>query len=124
MLDAGTPVRSQQGRLELYPSTFTERLERLLLEARGELRRRSRVADPGSFSSTSARGGGPVEGDFLIIRVIDPDRGGRPLDATKLSGRFGLTVRQAEAVAALVKGGSEESASAALNAPRRPCTPI
>jgi DNA-binding CsgD family transcriptional regulator len=116
MLDAGTPVRSQQGRLELYPSTFTERLERLLLEARGELR----APKPGRGSwiiqlHLSARRCGPVEGDFLIIRVIDPDRGGRPLDATKLSGRFGLTARQAEAVAALVKGGSEESASAALH---------
>ena len=46
--------------------------------------------------------------------MIDPDPRGQPLDAAKLSPRLGLTVRQAEAVAALVKGGSEESAAAGL----------
>ena len=62
----------------------------------------------------STRRFGPVEGDFVISRVIDPDRRGQPLDPAKLSRRLGLTSRQAEAVAALVKGGSEESASATL----------
>jgi DNA-binding CsgD family transcriptional regulator len=116
MLEAGTPVRLQQGRLELHPSTSSERLERLLLAARGELR----APKPGRGSwiiqlHLSTRRFGPVQGDFLIVRVIDPDRRGQPLDAAKLSRRFGLTIRQAEAVAALVKGGSEESASAELH---------
>jgi DNA-binding CsgD family transcriptional regulator/GAF domain-containing protein len=115
MLEAGTPVRSQHGRLELHPSTFAERLERLLLAARGELR----APKPGRASwiiqlHLSTRRFGPVEGDFLIVRVIDPDRRGQPLDAAKLSRRLGLTPRQSEAVAALVKGGSEESASTTL----------
>jgi DNA-binding CsgD family transcriptional regulator len=51
----------------------------------------------------------------MIVRMIDPDRRGQPLDSAKLSRRLGLSARQAEAVAALVKGGSEESASAALH---------
>jgi len=116
MLEAGMPVRSQQGRLELHPSATSERLERLLLAAHGELR----APKPGHGSwiiqlHASTRRFGPVEGEFLIVRVIDPDRRGQPLDAAKLSRRLGLTARQAEAVAALVKGGSEESAAAALH---------
>jgi DNA-binding CsgD family transcriptional regulator len=115
MLEAGTPLRSQQGRLELHPSATSERLERLLLAARGELR--APKQGQGSWIiqlQPSTRRFGPVEGDFVIIRVIDPDRRGQPLDAAKLSRRLGLTARQSEAVAALVKGGSEESASATL----------
>jgi DNA-binding CsgD family transcriptional regulator len=115
MLEAETPLRSQQGRLELHPSASSGRLERLLLAARGELR----APKPGRGSwiiqlHRSTRGFGPVEGDFMIVRVIDPDRRGQPLDGAKLSRRLGLTPRQAEAVAALVKSGSEQSGSAAL----------
>jgi DNA-binding CsgD family transcriptional regulator/GAF domain-containing protein len=116
MLEAGTPLRSRQGRLELHPSTFAERLERLLLAARGELR----APKPGHGSwiiqlHMGTGRFGPVEGGLMIVRVLDPDRRGQPLDPSKLSRRLGLTARQAEAVAALVKGGSEESASAALH---------
>ncbi len=74
------------------------------------------VAGRGSFSSvSSARRFGPLGGDLIVVRVIDPDRRGQPLDPVKLGRRLGLTARQAEAVAALVKGGSEESASAGLH---------
>jgi GAF domain-containing protein len=116
MLEAGTPVRLQQGRLELHPSTFAERLERLLLAARGELR----APKPGHGSwiiqlHASTRRFDPVEGDFMVVRVIDPDRRGQPLDAAKLSRRLGLTARQAEAIAVLVNSGSEERAAAALH---------
>jgi DNA-binding CsgD family transcriptional regulator/GAF domain-containing protein len=116
MLAEGTPVRLQQGRLELYPSTFAERLERLLVTAGGELR----APKPGRGSwiiqlHASTRRFGPVEGDFIIVRVIDPDRRGQRLDPAKLGRRLGLSARQAEAVAALVKTGSEGSASAALH---------
>jgi DNA-binding CsgD family transcriptional regulator len=115
MLDAGTPVRSHEGRLELHPSTFAERLERLLLAERGELR----APKPGHGSwiiqlHMSTGRFGPVEGGLMIVRVLDPDRRGQPLDPSKLSRRLGLTARQAEAVAALVKSGSEQSAAAAL----------
>ena len=116
MLEAGTPLRSQQGRLELHPSATSERLERLLLAARGELRAPKQGHGLWIIQlQPSTRRFGPVEGDFVIIRVIDPDRRGQPLDPAKLSRRLGLTSRQAEAVAALVKGGSEESASAELH---------
>jgi hypothetical protein len=43
----------------------------------------------------------------MVVRVIDPDRRGQPLDAAKLSRRLGLTARQAEAIAVLVNSGSE-----------------
>ncbi len=115
ILALGTPVRLHQGRLEISPPVFAERLERMIAASRGEMRAPKQGHGHWIIQlHPSARRLGPVEADCMIIRIIDPDRRGQPLDAAKLGRRLGLTARQAQAVAALVKSGTEESASAAL----------
>jgi DNA-binding CsgD family transcriptional regulator len=115
MLESGAPVRLHQGRLEIHPPVFADRLERMIAAARGEIR----VPKPALGYwiiqlHPSTRRFGPVEADYMIIRVIDADRKGQPLDAARLGRRLGLTAGQAQAVAALMKSGAEESAAAAL----------
>lgn len=62
----------------------------------------------------STRQCGSLHADAMIVRIIDPDRMGEALDSTKLRERLGLSVRQAQAVVALVKSGAEDIASADL----------
>jgi DNA-binding NarL/FixJ family response regulator len=94
---------------------LAERLQQLIAAGSGELR----VPKQGHGSwifrlCPSTRQCGSVHASAMILRISDPDRTGEALDSAKLRERLGLTVRQAQAVAALVKGGTEDMASAEL----------
>ncbi len=113
MLASGAPVRLLKGRLELQKPELTERMQRMIGAARGEFRVPKQ--DLGSWTleihsgpgRSGAVGPGPV-----IVRIIDSDRRREPLDARKLSQRLGLSARQAQAVSALLKDGTEDLACA------------
>jgi DNA-binding NarL/FixJ family response regulator len=78
-----------------------------------------RVPKPGNgawiiqLHASTRQSDGGVDG-HLVLRIVHPGRRGEPLDAATLSERLGLSSRQAQAVAALVKNGAEDSASAEL----------
>ena len=115
MLEAGTPLRSLQGRLELHPSASPSGWSACYSRRAASFARRSRVTDHGSFSSTRARGGLARSGRL-------PDRSSdRPRPA-------GTAARPGETQPALGpdrppgrggrragESGSEESASAELH---------
>ncbi len=115
MLASGTPVRLLKGRLELEKSELTERMQRMIGAARSEFRLPK--LDFGSWMLEIRSGpgcAGAVGPEAVIVRIIDPDRRREPLDARKLSQRLGLSARQAQAVSALMKDGTEDLACARL----------
>ena len=115
MLASGTPARLMNGRLELQKPELTERMQRMIGAARGEFRLPKQ--DSGSWTLDIRSGpacSGAVSLDAVIVRFIDPDCRREPLDARKLSLRLGLSARQAQAVSALMKDGTEDLASAKL----------
>ena len=115
MLALGTPVRLLKGRLELQKPELTERMQRMIGAARGEFRLPKQ--DFGSWMVEIQAGPGcpgPVEPDTIIVRIIDPDRRREPVDARRLSQRLGLSTRQAQAISALLKDGTEDLACAKL----------
>ena len=113
VLALGSPVRSQQGRLECQKPIWTERLWRLIGEGRGGMRIPRPGRGPWTLQILAAmRKTGNVQTESIIIRIADPHR--EPLHAAKLGERLGLSGRQAQAVEALVKYGAEDLASARL----------
>jgi Bacterial regulatory proteins, luxR family len=62
MLAAGTPLRSQQGRLEFHPPISAERLERLLLAGRGRPRSARTAARPGETEPAIGADRPPAKG--------------------------------------------------------------
>ena len=115
MLDTRAPARLHRGRLELCQPIDTERLYRMMAAGHGEFRLPNHAR--GSWIVRLHQGAqrfGPVDGDCMIVRILDPDRRHEPLDAVRLSGRLGITRRQAQAVAALLQSRTEDGASARL----------
>ena len=115
MLDAGTPVRLQKGRLELQPPTSPSDWSADARAARGEFRLPKQGlgswivqlhAEPRRFW--------PCRGRLHDRSNHRPGPERKPLDAAKLSQRLGLSTRQAQAITALLKDGTEESACAKL----------
>ncbi len=113
MLASGTPARLMKGRLELQRPELTEGMYRMLGAARGEFRVPKQDFGSWTLGIHSSPGhASPVGPDTVIVRILDPDRKREPLDARKLSQRLGLSARQAQAVSALLKDGTEELACA------------
>jgi DNA-binding CsgD family transcriptional regulator/PAS domain-containing protein len=116
MLDAGGPIRSHQGRLELCDLGTQAKLARMTAGACGG---EFRLTGPGreqlivrlhpypeGFAVTGA--------GHMTVRITDPSgQRDRPTPA-RLRDRLGLTPRQSEAIAALAAGATEKEAARKL----------
>jgi DNA-binding CsgD family transcriptional regulator/PAS domain-containing protein len=113
MLDAGQMVRLYKGRLEIQAPEADQRLMRIVAQGRGgELS----LAGPGARGlmiriHPSVDGLSPHGGGATMVRIIDPNREREPLTPARLRDRLGLTLRQAEVVAALAAGVTEAEAA-------------
>ena len=115
VLASRTPFRADCGRLECCKPNLTDRLERLIAAAKGELRVPAQAA--GSWIIQVHASGGrslAIGSDHVTLRIVQAHANGEALDAAKLRERLGLSARQAESIHALVECGAEGAAATKL----------